>query len=158
MVDDNIDVCEFVCAAAQGMGFECSSATDATTFLEMLTPDTNLVLLDLVMPDMDGVELLRLLGQQKCQAGIILMSGTGKRIIESAAQLAQALGLSIASGHLQKPFRLAELEKLLDQHIPSEEAPTARQDNRIVFRRDELRRAVLHDQFVLHTISRRSIS
>jgi EAL domain-containing protein (putative c-di-GMP-specific phosphodiesterase class I)/CheY-like chemotaxis protein len=149
VVDDNTDVVEFVCASAQAMGFECSSATDAVTFLEMLTPETNLVLLDLVMPDMDGVELLRLLAKQKCQAGIILISGTGKRIIESAVQLAQTLGLSIA-GHLQKPFRLAELEKLLDQHISSEEAPTARQDNRIIFRRDELRRAVLQDEFVLH--------
>ena len=68
VIDDNIDVCELVCSAAQAMGFECSSATNADTFLQMLTPDTDLILLDLVMPDMDGVELLRLLAQQKCQA------------------------------------------------------------------------------------------
>jgi EAL domain-containing protein (putative c-di-GMP-specific phosphodiesterase class I) len=149
VVDDNIDVCEFVCAAAEGMGFECSSAENAVTFLEMLTPDTDLILLDLVMPDMDGVELLRLLAQQKCQAGIILISGTGKRIIESAGQLAQALGLSIV-GHLQKPFRLAELEKVLDQHIDSEAVTIARQDSRIVIRKEEIRGAILRDEFVLH--------
>ena len=32
-----------------------------------------------MMPEMDGVELLRLLGEQKCKAGIVLMSGVGKR-------------------------------------------------------------------------------
>jgi len=149
VIDDNIDVGEFICAAAQAMNFDCTAATDAVKFLGMITPDTHLILVDLVMPDMDGVELLRLLAQQKCQAGIILMSGTGKRIIESAVQLAQALGLSIA-GHLQKPFRITDLEKLLEQQVPSEEAPTARQDDRVIFRRDELRRAVLHDEFVLH--------
>ena len=106
VIDDEIDVCEIVCAAAQAMGFDCLAATDAATFLKMLTPDTTLILLDLVMPKMDGIELLRLLAEQKCQAGIVLMSGTGKRIIESAGQLAQALGLTIA-GHLQKPFRLS---------------------------------------------------
>ena len=101
------------------------------------------------MPDMDGIELLRMLAQQKCQSGIILMSGTGNRIIESAAQLAKASGLSIA-GHLQKPFRLAELEKVLNQQIVPKEVEVARQDNRTVFRKDELRRAVLQNEFVLH--------
>lgn len=150
MIDDNPDVGEFIRAAAQAMGFECSSATDADEFLKMLSPDTNLILLDLVMPDMDGVELLRLLAQRKCRAGIILISGTGKRIIESAGQLAQALGLSIA-GHLQKPFRLVELEKVLNQHLdPQKEVEVARQDSRTPFRKDELRRAILYNEFVLH--------
>ena len=149
VIDDNPDVGEFVCATAEAMGFECSFATDADTFLKMLTPDTNLILLDLVMPDMDGVELLRLLAQRRCQAGIILISGTGKRIIESAGQLAQALGLSIV-GHLQKPFRIADFEKILVQHIEPEEVEIARQDSRVVFRKDELRRAVVHDEIVLH--------
>ena len=149
VVDDNPDVGEIVCAAAQAMGFECFSTTDSVTFLEMLAPDTNLILLDLVMPDMDGVELLRLLAKQKYQAGIILISGTGKRIIESAGQLAQGLGLTIV-GNLQKPFRIAELEKVLDQHIDPEEVEVARQDSRIVFRKDELRRAVIREEFVLH--------
>jgi EAL domain-containing protein (putative c-di-GMP-specific phosphodiesterase class I) len=149
VIDDEIDVGELVCSAAKAMGFECTATTDAASFLEMLAPDTALILLDLMMPDMDGIELLRLLGQQKCQAGIILMSGTGKRIIESAGQLAHAHGLSIV-GHLQKPFRLAELEKVLEQRVESEEAPTARQDHRTVVRKDELRRAIVRDEFVLH--------
>jgi EAL domain-containing protein (putative c-di-GMP-specific phosphodiesterase class I)/FixJ family two-component response regulator len=149
VIDDEADVGEFVCAAAQAMGFECSAATDAASFLEMLTPDTALILLDLVMPDVDGVEVLRLLGQQKCQASIIIMSCTGTRIMESAGQLAHVLGLSIV-GQLQKPFRLAELEKVLDQRTESVDTPSARQDERTIIRKDELRRAIVGDEFVLH--------
>jgi EAL domain-containing protein (putative c-di-GMP-specific phosphodiesterase class I)/FixJ family two-component response regulator len=149
VIDDESDVCEIVCAAADAMGFDCLVATDATEFLKMLTADTSLILIDLVMPKVDGIELLRLLAEQKCQAGIILMSGTGKRIIESAGQLAQALGLSIA-GHLQKPFRLSELEKVLDQHLEPEAVQIARQDNRVVLPKEEMRRAVVRDEFVLH--------
>jgi EAL domain-containing protein (putative c-di-GMP-specific phosphodiesterase class I)/CheY-like chemotaxis protein len=149
VVDDEADVGEFVCAAAQAMGFDCVATTDSTTFLELLTPDTSLILLDLVMPELDGVELLRHLSEQKCKAGIILMSGSAKRIIEAAGQLAQALGLTIV-GHLQKPFRLAELEKVLARHADAEVPAIARQDFRIVIRKEELRRAIARDEFVLH--------
>ena len=102
---------ELVSAAAQALGFQCTVTTDSITFMENLTPETTLVLLDLMMPGLDGIELLRLLGRRKCKAGIVLMSGVGKRTIESAAQYAQVLGLSII-GHLQKPFRLEELEEI----------------------------------------------
>jgi EAL domain-containing protein (putative c-di-GMP-specific phosphodiesterase class I)/CheY-like chemotaxis protein len=152
VIDDEIDVGEFVSEAAQAMGLECTATTDAKTFLEALTPDTTLILLDLMMPEMDGVELLRLLSKQKCRAGIVLMSGVGKRTLESAEQLAQALGLSIA-GHLQKPFRLAELEQVLQKHVAPAEplaAPHAGEALPIVFQREELLGAIERKEFVLH--------
>ena len=149
VIDDEADVGEFVCAAAQAMGFDCAATTDATTFLEVLSPETTLILLDLVMPELDGVELLRQLGEQKCKAGIILMSGSAKRIIEAAGQLAHALGLTIV-GHLQKPFRLAELEKVLAKHADAEAPAIARQDVRVIIRKEELRQAIARDEFVLH--------
>ena len=149
VIDDEADVGEFVSAAAQEMGFECTATTDPAAFQEMLTPDTTLILLDLVMPEMDGIELLRLLGQQKCRAGVILMSGSGRRILESAEQLAHALGLPIV-GHLQKPFRLAELEKILARHAECEAPSIARQDLRIVIPEDELRHAIERDELALY--------
>jgi len=149
VIDDEIDVGEFVCAAAEGMGFDCAATTDAANFLEALTPDTTLILLDLMMPDMDGVELLRLLGQQKCKAGIILMSGVGKRVMETAGQLAQVLGLSIA-GHLQKPFRLAELEEMLARHAEAVTSPIVQPSAEPITLNEELRNAVERDEFVLH--------
>ena len=130
VIDDESDVGEFVSAAADAMGFKCTATTDAKTFLEALTPDTTLILLDLLMPDMDGIELLRLLGERKCKAGIVLVSGVGKRVMETAGQLAQVLGLNIL-GHLQKPFRLAELEEVLKQHAAPEALQPAKQGPQI---------------------------
>jgi EAL domain-containing protein (putative c-di-GMP-specific phosphodiesterase class I)/CheY-like chemotaxis protein len=148
VIDDECDVGEFILAAAQGLGFDCIATTQAAEFLDALTPDTSLILLDLLMPEMDGIELLRLLGEQKCKAGIVLMSGVGKRTLESAGQLAQALGLSIV-GHLQKPFRLAELEEVLKKHAEPVALPAEKKDLHIVGK-EELVRAIERDEFVLH--------
>jgi EAL domain-containing protein (putative c-di-GMP-specific phosphodiesterase class I) len=148
VIDDESDVDEFVSAAAQSIGFDCTTTTDATEFLKALTPDTSLILLDLMMPEMDGIELLRLLGERKCKASIVLMSGVGKRIIETAEQLAQVLGLSIV-GHLQKPFRLAELEEVLTISLKPAALPMV-QPSAHITSNEELRTAIERNEFVLH--------
>jgi EAL domain-containing protein (putative c-di-GMP-specific phosphodiesterase class I) len=148
VLDDEGDVGEFVSAAAQGMGLDCTATTDAKTFLEALTPDTTLILLDLMMPEMDGIELLRLLGEQKCRASIVLMSGVDKRVMETAEQLTEVLGLSIV-GHLQKPFRLAELEGILARSAEPATLPIVQLGAQIT-QNEELRSAIERDEFVLH--------
>jgi EAL domain-containing protein (putative c-di-GMP-specific phosphodiesterase class I) len=77
------------------------------------------------------------------------MSGSGKQIMESAAHLAQVLGLSIVS-HLHKPFRLTELEEVLQKYAASEAAPIVKKAPRIVIQKEELRAAIDRDEFVLH--------
>jgi EAL domain-containing protein (putative c-di-GMP-specific phosphodiesterase class I)/ActR/RegA family two-component response regulator len=149
VIDDESDVGEFIAAAAQGMGLQCTVTADAAAFLEALTPDTTLILLDLIMPEMDGIELLRLLGKRKCKTGIVLMSGVGKRTLESAGQLAQVLGLSIA-GHLQKPFRLAELEKVLARHAEPVTLPIVQEGVQFITLNEELRSAVERDEFITY--------
>lgn len=149
VIDDEIDVGEFVSAAADGMGFECTATADANAFLEALSPDTTLILIDLLMPAMDGIELLRLLAERKCKAGIVLMSGSGMRIIETAVQLAQVLGLSIA-GYLHKPFRLTELEQVLQKHAVPETLPVAKPVPEVLFQKEELQRAIERDEFAIY--------
>jgi CheY-like chemotaxis protein len=149
VIDDEPDVGKLVCAATQAMGLHCLATTDALTFLKELTPDITLILLDLMMPGMDGVELLRQLAQQECKAGIILMSGVGSRVLETAEQLAQTLGLSIV-GHLNKPFRLKELQNMLAGNIALSALPATGSTAQPVIRDQDLRRAIEKDEFVLH--------
>ena len=73
------------------------------------------------MPEMDGIEVLRLLGERRCKARILLMSGMNMRVIETAEKLAQTLGLAVV-GHLQKPFPLAELKEVLAESLRHEAA------------------------------------
>jgi EAL domain-containing protein (putative c-di-GMP-specific phosphodiesterase class I) len=106
-------------------------------------------MLDLMMPEMDGVEALRLLSELKCKAGIVLMSGISKRVLQAAEKLAHTLGLFVV-GHLAKPFQLAELEQLLNKHYVSEPDATVRSDPRFIIEYETLRAAIERNEFVLH--------
>lgn len=149
VIDDDSDVGELIFTTAQAMGLSCAITTDAESFLGMLTPETTLIMLDLVMPEMDGIELLRLLGHRQCKVGIVLMSGVGKRILETAEEMAQTLGLSIV-GHLQKPFRITELEGVIGIQLESASAPVFKETHDVPIQDTELRNAIERDEFVLH--------
>src|ERR1700760_1425821 len=112
LIDDDRVVGEIVSALATAMGLQCDVTRRPEDFFERVGPDTTLILLDLVMPEMDGIEILRLLGERNCKARIVLMSGINIRVIETAKKLAQSLGLSVV-GHLQKPFPIGQLQELL---------------------------------------------
>lgn len=150
VIDDDDHIGEIISTAARSMGFACEHTSDAPAFLAALTPDTSLILLDLLMPKVDGVQLLRLLGQQQCRVNIVLMSGIGKRVIETAEQLGAAHGLSIV-GHLHKPFRLRELEGLLQAHTTAELAiPLPLPPQTFAPPDIDLKHAIEADQFVVH--------
>jgi EAL domain-containing protein (putative c-di-GMP-specific phosphodiesterase class I) len=148
VIDDENDIGKFISAAATSLELACAATTDATAFLNELTPETSLILMDLVMPRVDGVELLRLLSARGCKVPIILMSGVGNRVLETAEQLAQVLGLTIA-GHLNKPFRLKELQEMLTNSIASGVLATNAIESNGV-QEEELREAIEKDEFVLH--------
>lgn len=70
------------------------------------------IALDLVMPEMDGVQVIRQLALRQCSAAIIITSGVGTRVLDAAGRLAAEHGLNIA-GVLAKPFSAASLRQLL---------------------------------------------
>jgi EAL domain-containing protein (putative c-di-GMP-specific phosphodiesterase class I)/CheY-like chemotaxis protein len=148
-IDDDCDICELICATAEASGLHCTATTEPAAFFNALTPETSLIVLDLMMPGTDGVELLRMLGQRNCKVDIVLISGVGKRIIETAQELAHALGLSTV-GHLEKPFRVTDLEEILKKHAQSIATPVRPRGSNIVVADADLRRAIVRDEFIVY--------
>lgn len=119
LVDDEPVLAEFVAHAARDCGFDPVLTTDDSEFRDSFLEDRpDLVALDLGMPGMDGVQLLRFLSEQGYEAPVIIISGFDRRVLDSAFRLGEAIGLTMA-GPLEKPVRYEELQELLGQLRPT---------------------------------------
>ena len=84
-VDDEVDFLELIEQIGEGVGCEVITADSATRFREQLSArQPSLILLDLQMPGMDGIEALRYLARQGVTAGVLLASGMDQRVLASA--------------------------------------------------------------------------
>lgn len=115
VLDDEQDFCDLIAKVAGGMGFEVFATTDAAAARERLRDSRGAVLiLDLKMPHVDGIEMLRHLAEDGVDASILVASGADGRILESALGLGKERGLNMA-GILPKPIRVRELRALLER-------------------------------------------
>jgi len=76
--------------------------------------DSTIVILDLNMPNMDGLEFLQKLQQTKFTGALVLVSGEDERVLQSAEALASSYDLWVL-GHLNKPVQQEQLQKYLKQ-------------------------------------------
>ncbi|MGV3741870.1 MAG: EAL domain-containing response regulator [Burkholderiaceae bacterium] len=115
ILDDDQDVAKIISLVAGKLGFSVAQCTEAEQFFEYVEHwKPSYIALDLVMPDMDGIEVLRRLAGKEMSAQIILTSGIGTKVLEAARQSAKNYGLSIV-GILPKPFRASMLRDMLLQ-------------------------------------------
>jgi len=113
VIDDEPALAEFVAQVARECGFLPILTANDEEFREAVVAERpDMVALDLGMPGMDGVELLRFLAEQDSRAPVLIISGFDRRVLESAFRLGEALGLPMV-GPLEKPVRFQELEQVL---------------------------------------------
>jgi DNA-binding response OmpR family regulator len=113
VIDDEPALADFVAQVASECGFAPILTRDDRSFREaVLNQHPDMVALDLGMPGMDGVELLRFLAAEDSRAPVLIISGFDRRVLESAFRLGEALGLRMI-GPLEKPVRFQELEQVL---------------------------------------------
>ena len=119
LIDDNPDIVSMLGEVVTLAGMTPRGFTVATQFFEQIktfSPGSVLVL-DLDMPLMDGIEVMRRLATLSLSPALILMSGHDTGVLHSAEQLGRAHHLEIIAT-LCKPIQLDKFKLLLEQYGP----------------------------------------
>ena len=76
VVDDDAAVCNLVAAMLEGGGYQVSVASNGREALSMLAAgDFEVIITDLVMPEQEGIETIKLIRRDHPQVKVIAMSG-----------------------------------------------------------------------------------
>ena len=117
-VDDEATVRRTVTRALEMLGCKVVAAENGAVALQRVRQygrPFDLVLLDLTMPQMDGVETLRELRRLRPDLPVILMSGFAQ------VQAMARFGEHRLAGFLQKPFKLDDLSRLVGQVLTEQQ-------------------------------------
>jgi len=111
VVDDELDVCDFVKSFFEERGFKVYTALGGREALRMLKKESpDMVLLDIRMKDMDGIETLRRIREVDKNVKVIMVTAVAD---QDKMDAADELG---ASGYITKPLVLEELESIVVAH------------------------------------------
>ena len=114
VVDDEPDIGEILTRFLAKKNYEVASFTSGKEALEYLkTNEVNLLLTDMAMPEMNGIELIRATKGLQPNLPILLMTGTPN------AEMMNELIKYTISDYIAKPFELDSLEKVIASRLQS---------------------------------------
>ena len=116
VVDDDNDVRAMIKRALQELGYPVLEANDGPTALALFDEQKpSLVILDYMMPGMDGAEVARQIASRDAEMPIIFSTGHG-----ALRELRKAAGEDVSI--LEKPFALSELSALIEERLAQRRA------------------------------------
>lgn len=113
IIDDDHLVGAMLVAHSRAAGFDAQVTDDPEVFYNLVREwKPTFVVVDLVMGEVDGLTVLKALAEMGSDAAVVIASGMGAKILDSARQFAAASGLAYG-GILHKPFRRANVAAVL---------------------------------------------
>jgi DNA-binding NtrC family response regulator len=111
IIDDEAAFAETLTKMVRSLGFDVTVSTDARSSYTFDLKNSDVVFVDVLMPNVSGLQVLEQLARQEAKSSIVLMSGYLERLDE-AEKLARKLELNLI-GALEKPFRLEDVKDVL---------------------------------------------
>jgi EAL domain-containing protein (putative c-di-GMP-specific phosphodiesterase class I)/DNA-binding NarL/FixJ family response regulator len=150
VVDDDADQRYLLAHTLERMGMaavaDVASGGAALDVLERTDTHVDIVITDLQMPGVDGMELIRHIGERSLPVSVILVSALDGVLLGSAATMTQAYGVRII-GAIEKPVTQEKLFAVLRGYQPVPSAAEAPSDRTFEPRPDEVLAAIAAGQF-----------
>ena len=102
--------------------YGAEDGTEALVIMEAAPRLPDVIICDVEMQGMDGIVFMRHLASRGFNGGIIVLSGTSSRIMNTVADLVRRHDMHLL-GMLKKPLQPTELTRLLEIAIPTNKAP-----------------------------------
>jgi len=116
IMDDERSFASFVGEVGTVCGYAVVETDDPAEFRERVSGwRPTVIVLDLRMPQLDGIQLIRDLAQAKCTGVLLIATGLDDRVSETARALAAESGLNVR-GVIHKPIRAAALREVLERY------------------------------------------
>jgi CheY-like chemotaxis protein len=115
VIDDEPDLTEMIRAALEEDGYRVLAAVDEAALEVARAQRPDLILLDLAMPGIDGVEMLERLRAEGASASIPVVA------MSAAERLSAVAAVLPLDDRLPKPFDLDDLRAIVARHIPASE-------------------------------------
>ena len=111
VIDDEASFCRFMARLITSLGYEVTTTCQARcAYLDELK-EPDIIFIDMMMPEMDGNEVLEVLADHKIKSAIVLMSGADNSLAKAETFTKKARLRLI--GVLHKPFRLTDVQSIL---------------------------------------------
>jgi EAL domain-containing protein (putative c-di-GMP-specific phosphodiesterase class I)/AmiR/NasT family two-component response regulator len=126
-----------------------SAAADGRAALDIVKssyPSIDIIISDLDMPGMDGLELMRHLSEAQLPVAIILTSALESVLLDSIETMTRAYGVKIL-GVIQKPITLEKLDALIKLHVPAQVKQDQPGTDRSSFTMEEIVQGLTNDEF-----------
>jgi len=147
IIDDDPTQIAILSAYFAGMRIEqiygAGNAAKALSILQEHKDQIDLVVSDLQMPEMDGLEFFRHLSATKYKGQIAIVSGVQEMLLEHASRLAKMHNLKLI-GHIQKPISKPALDLVFARNSQSFE--TLQDDKKIVLTQGDFSNALAENE------------
>jgi DNA-binding NtrC family response regulator len=128
VVDDDQQLRDLLVDTLTTVGYEALGVGDGLEALYALQAnDIDLVISDISMPKMDGIQLAARLRQDYPKVGILLITGVATAETERLAK-----SDNLCDGYLAKPFRIDRIESMIDSVLSQADAATTANSSRRV--------------------------